>query len=772
MIGAHERTQPGYRDNLTPWQQDALFELWGRFFRLCQSPAGSADESTDSNARPQAPKTRSTWAASMPASNSSSISPSTAPSRSASREHLTNNGHPRLSSSNLAAANAAREAAAAASSSSSTGVASSTTPTQHTVSASGSHIPKDDQAKAHVQGQHEAKEMRNFLHKYGGQRLRKVFWQMVKGEHPDVIMLRLLRARKWNVDRAVAVLGSTAAWRVENDVEAIVNGGELELTSTRGGMNILRNGISYMYGASAAGEPVYIIEVGRHFSASQTQDELRRGVILLQETLQSLMPPPCERKIVIFNMNEFGIRNMDWWCVFFMVKTMECFYVETLARVYVHGAPWIFKPIWSILKPLLDPVVRDKIRLTDQPEELAEFVPLDRLPKDSMKGQMQWAFDYPMPDPHENDLQKDTKMRDKLQEDYFSICFDLERETRAIVRALAKTSYKRRGSYKSSNQESSDDGGSVVGGAEYDEPPELASLKARRDVLATKLRVAWLKLRPYMVGKTMVDRWNVRQPDGVLVWSYPKMDGSVEKQVLGEATSLPALEKNLAAIEEGAAAAASTPPIVDGASSSLDAQLASQMRPTSPPSASVAGIMDGSSAPHRVQSGNSGASSRLRGQNGNKKSERRSSGNVAPPGMAPMPSPPQEHLAKMSLARADGASPSGSSPGGSGARPSTSGSSGPESALSHGTADTGFHSMSTIHASAGVEGQDADSVAVNGSKRASAMGGATNSAGSTDTPPSSVLDGGEAAADHLKMTDDRHEAEVPVHPLERSVDGL
>lgn len=111
-------------------------------------------------------------------------------------------------------------------------------------------------------------------------------------------------------------------------------------------------------------------------------------VILLQETLQSLMPPPCERKIVIFNMNEFGIRNMDWWCVFYMVKTMECFYVETLARVYVHGAPWIFKPIWSILKPLLDPVVRDKIRLTFQPEELAEFVPLDHLPKDSMKGQM------------------------------------------------------------------------------------------------------------------------------------------------------------------------------------------------------------------------------------------------------------------------------------------------------------------------------------------------------------------------------------------------
>ena len=294
-------------DNLTPWQQDALFELWGRFFRLCQSPAGSPDGSSESLPQQshQAPKTKSTWAASMPASNMSSISPSTAPSRSASREHLSNsnsNGmaHARLSSSNLAAANAANSAADAASSSSrAANAAQISGGGGHTVSASGSHIPRDDGAKAHVQGQHEAKEMRNFLHKYGGQRLRKVFWQMVKGEHPDAIMLRLLRARKWNVDRAVAVLGSTAAWRVENDVEAIVNGGELELTSTRGGMNILRNGISYMYGASSGGEPVYIIEVGRHFSASQTQDELRRGVsmrrMLRDDEKRLLIACPCSR---------------------------------------------------------------------------------------------------------------------------------------------------------------------------------------------------------------------------------------------------------------------------------------------------------------------------------------------------------------------------------------------------------------------------------------------------------------------------------------------
>lgn len=138
----------------------------------------------------------------------------------------------------------------------------------------GNHIPRDDRVKDELKTLEEAKEMREFLERYGGARLREIFWDMVKGEHPDAVMLRFLRARKWNVDRAIAVIGSTAAFRADNDVANILKGGELGLTSTKGGMNILTNGVSYIYGATHAGEPVEFIEVGRHFSHNQTQDEL------------------------------------------------------------------------------------------------------------------------------------------------------------------------------------------------------------------------------------------------------------------------------------------------------------------------------------------------------------------------------------------------------------------------------------------------------------------------------------------------------------------
>lgn len=44
----------------------------------------------------------------------------------------------------------------------------------------GKAIPKDDGVKDELKTLEEAKEMRSFLDKYGGERLRQVFWEMVK----------------------------------------------------------------------------------------------------------------------------------------------------------------------------------------------------------------------------------------------------------------------------------------------------------------------------------------------------------------------------------------------------------------------------------------------------------------------------------------------------------------------------------------------------------------------------------------------------------------
>ena len=43
--------------------------------------------------------------------------------------------------------------------------------------------------------------------------LRDAFWSMVKCDNPDALLLRFLRARKWDVDKALVMMVATMNWR-------------------------------------------------------------------------------------------------------------------------------------------------------------------------------------------------------------------------------------------------------------------------------------------------------------------------------------------------------------------------------------------------------------------------------------------------------------------------------------------------------------------------------------------------------------------------------
>ncbi|SPO40873.1 related to CSR1 - phosphatidylinositol transfer protein [Pseudozyma flocculosa] len=590
-------SQPGYRGNLTTSQTIALLKLWRRFLRLCETAAPNTAQPNPPNATKHRPLPHSSSSPSLSAPYSASASSSA----SASGDRLDAKHAPYHAQPDDAAAAAAAIQDGYRHHSRATPPPPAQQQQQqrdgngHTDS--NNLPPQDDKLKDHLRSIEESKDLHAFVATHGGAALKREFWAMVKGEHPDAVMLRFLRARKWNVDRALAVIGSACAFRVQHNVTQLMKNGELGLVRTRGGMNIFRNGISYILGATPNGEPIYTIEVGSHYSSNQTAEELKNAVIFMQECLSLMMPPPVEKKVVIFNLNNFGIRNMDWSIVLFMAKTMESFYPETLARVYVHGAPWIFKPIWSILRPLLDPVVRDKIRLTWKVEELSEHVPVDHLPKKTLHGNLDFEFLFPEPEPGENDVQKDTAAHDALRLAYLDVVTEFENATRALARcyrnstaaaaaasSLSLSSWSEapggqsqrnigsRRARKLGRRGQGSSGGGGGGRDEFDnghgngnghddvdnddddgdddgEPEGSASLRAMRDVLATKLRVAWLRLKPYVIGKTKYDRWGVAQDDGTIRWTYKTLAGRVDTQILGEGTSLPALERALAEIE-------------------------------------------------------------------------------------------------------------------------------------------------------------------------------------------------------------------------------
>lgn len=55
--------------------------------------------------------------------------------------------------------------------------------------------------------------------------LREAFWSMVKSDNPDALLLRFLRARKWDAEKALVMLVATMQWRA-NEMK-VCRGGAL-----------------------------------------------------------------------------------------------------------------------------------------------------------------------------------------------------------------------------------------------------------------------------------------------------------------------------------------------------------------------------------------------------------------------------------------------------------------------------------------------------------------------------------------------------------------
>ncbi|KAG0074852.1 hypothetical protein BGZ92_003170, partial [Podila epicladia] len=52
-------------------------------------------------------------------------------------------------------------------------------------------------------------------------KLRPILWDNVMGDHPDALVLRFVRARKWNIVNALNMMFKAFKWRLDEDVPAI-----------------------------------------------------------------------------------------------------------------------------------------------------------------------------------------------------------------------------------------------------------------------------------------------------------------------------------------------------------------------------------------------------------------------------------------------------------------------------------------------------------------------------------------------------------------------
>ncbi|APA14115.1 hypothetical protein sscle_12g088850 [Sclerotinia sclerotiorum 1980 UF-70] len=350
----------------------------------------------------------------------------------------------------------------------------------------------------------QTKEFHDALASLPPASIRAAFWSMVKYDHPDALLLRFLRARKWDVDKALVMMISTMRWRASDmhvDDDIMKNGelGALEdekgtdaekKKQAEGFLMQMRLGKSFLHGKDKAGRPMCFVRARLHKQGEQTDESLEKYTVFVIESARMLLEPPIDTACVVFDLTGFSLANMDYAPVKFMIKCFEANYPECLGVVLVHRAPWVFQGIWKIIRGWLDPVVASKVHFTNNVEEMSEFVARSQILKE-LGGDEDWEYKFVEPIPGENDKMKDTATRDKLLTGREAIVGKYEKATIEWINS------------------------------EGNKP----DLKSKRTELAKELRDDYWKLDPYVRARSLYDRVGVVNAGGKLNF-YPKVKGS------------------------------------------------------------------------------------------------------------------------------------------------------------------------------------------------------------------------------------------------------
>lgn len=141
--------------------------------------------------------------------------------------------------------------------------------------------------------------------------LHQGFLTSFKNENPDVLMLRYLRARKWDVCNAFAMMVAAVEWRVkEMRVDEVLVNGELHAlkqeqntanpSEQKEGSSFLaqsRMGKCFLHGVDKIGRPIVVIRVRLHKPGEQSEEVLNRYIVNVIESVRLLLRQPVETAV-------------------------------------------------------------------------------------------------------------------------------------------------------------------------------------------------------------------------------------------------------------------------------------------------------------------------------------------------------------------------------------------------------------------------------------------------------------------------------------------
>ena len=218
----------------------------------------------------------------------------------------------------------------------------------------------------------ETDDLRKALDEFTGSSLRDEFYRFLRHDYADLLPMRFLKARGWQVDVAMRMLLTCLSFRRANIARAMTS----EVEGTPEFLAALHRGKSFVPCYDDRGRTVTYIKLAHHARGDCSQDVFERYTLYAMEHAHLLHLPRQDRTVLLVDMTGFYITTLDLGAIKFIINNFEMYYPEELSEGVIHNAPWLFSTAWAAIKPLLRPVTREKITFTSSLAQLAAKIGL------------------------------------------------------------------------------------------------------------------------------------------------------------------------------------------------------------------------------------------------------------------------------------------------------------------------------------------------------------------------------------------------------------
>ncbi|KAJ2845538.1 hypothetical protein IWW36_004741 [Coemansia brasiliensis] len=310
--------------------------------------------------------------------------------------------------------------------------------------------------------------------------IREAFWAATLCDHPDVLLLRFLRARKWKVDDALTMLLACLRWRLDEEVDWVVWNGEAELNYA-----LLQRGIGAIHKTDRLGQPILYIPVKMNDPSAQPSEQIIDYTVYLMEVARIMLHPPAEKVCLVFDTTDMSMSNMDWSFFKTFLHYLEHYYPECLGLVLIYNASWVFNSLWKLICPLLDPVVASKVHFTQSAADLQKFIAPENLLAE-YGGKHQYKYEYILPREDENRLMSDDQARKAAMAERQAACDVFEEITRKWASAESATNSQALADERATAADSL-----VAASKAQDKYVRARTLYHRTGVIDDDLRIHW-----------------------------------------------------------------------------------------------------------------------------------------------------------------------------------------------------------------------------------------------------------------------------------------